>query len=94
MPTTNIITYEEPWLISADTNYQGYRVNLETGECIPTGKRVLRKWEALKDIFPGLVAGKSFMDIGCAQGFFGSSVVHFLALSVIRSIKFSSSFFE
>jgi hypothetical protein len=70
MPTTNTITYEEPWLISADTNYQGYKVNLETGECIPTGKRVLRKWDALKDVFPELVRGKTFMDIGCAQGFF------------------------
>jgi len=70
MPTTNIITLEDDWLVSADTNYQGYRVNLGTGETIPTGKRVIRKWAALEGIFPEIVRGKTFLDIGCAQGFF------------------------
>lgn len=70
MPTTSIIRKENGLLTSAPTNYQGYTLDIKTGLCTPTNGRSIPKWGAVKDIFPSVVKGRDFMDIGSAQGFF------------------------
>jgi hypothetical protein len=57
-------------LVSKPTNYQGYTLDTETGQCTPTNGRSIPKWDAVKGVFPGVVKGQVFMDIGSAQGFF------------------------
>jgi len=70
MPTTSIIRREGDLLISEPTNYQGYTLDTQTGLCTPTNGRSIPKWDAVKDVFPDIIRGRSFMDIGSAQGFF------------------------
>jgi len=68
--TTNIVRVENNTIISAETNYQGFVYDIEKNSCKPTGNRTPFKWSTLKEIFPSIVKGSSFMDIGANFGFF------------------------
>lgn len=57
-------------IIAAPTNYQGFVYNHQTGECIPSNPRMFAKWEAVEAVFPDLVQGRTFLDIGSLHGFF------------------------
>ena len=57
-------------IIAAPTNYQGFVYNRLTGECKPNNPRMIAKWEAVEHIFPYLVRGLTFLDIGSLHGFF------------------------
>lgn len=70
MPTTCIVRVEDGKLISAETNYQGYIWDPKVTTCTPTGKRSVAKWKAVQQIFPSLVKGREFIDIGASFGFF------------------------
>jgi hypothetical protein len=68
--TTAIVTVEDGCIVSAKTNYQGFTYNPATNLCAPTNNRVVRKWAVVRDVFPELVRGRSFMDLGANFGFF------------------------
>jgi len=70
MPTTCIVELTEKRLVSAPTNYQGFEYDLDTMICTPTNDRAKKKWEAVKDFFPGLVKERLFLDLGANFGFF------------------------
>lgn len=68
--TTAIVRLENDTIISKPTNYQGFEYNVVDNVCIPTGNRTPRKWGVVAGVFPELVCGKSFLDIGANFGFF------------------------
>ena len=86
--TTNIIRCDGNFIISEPTNYQGFIYDCSKNICIPTGHRTPLKWDALKDIFPGLVFEKSFMDIGSNFGFFGFKALEHKCKNVIAIESF------
>jgi len=57
-------------ILAANTNYQGFSYNRLTGECHPNNPRMLAKWQAVERVFPDLVCGRTFLDIGSLHGFF------------------------
>lgn len=69
MPTTAIAYEKDGVIVSAETNYQGFEYDPTCKICTPTNKRTIRKWDALEDIFPHLVDGKSVIDLGANFGF-------------------------
>lgn len=68
--TTSIMYKKGPLIISADTNYQGYTYDTEKKVCTPTNHRTAPKWETVRGIWPSIIPGNSFMDIGASMGFF------------------------
>lgn len=68
--TTSIVTTKLNTIISADTNYQGFTYDVWTGICTPTNNRCILKWNVVKELFPGLRRGRTFLDIGASFGFF------------------------
>ncbi len=68
--TTSIIRREDSTVISENTNYQGFVYDYANNVCTPTGSRVVPKWKLLRNVFPELVRGKRFIDIGANSGFF------------------------
>lgn len=81
--TTSIVRQEGNWIISEDTNYQGFRYNTESLHCVPTNHRARRKWAAVESVFSELVYNRSFMDIGANHGFFCfKALEHHTSLSI------------
>lgn len=70
MSTTEIV-YADGKIVAAESNYQSFTYDVKKNTCIPTNKRTVQKWNAVKDWFPALVEGRKFMDIGASLGFFG-----------------------
>lgn len=68
--TTNIIRIEQDCIISEETNYQGFAYDCVQNKCTPRGHRTTLKWKTLRSVFPALVKGNSFIDIGANFGFF------------------------
>lgn len=68
--TTNIIRIEDNYIISEETNYQGFIYDCSLNKCSPKGHRTILKWKTLESIFPLLVKNRSFLDIGANFGFF------------------------
>jgi len=65
------VEFEDPHYIRASEDmYQSYIFDTENRLCFPTNHRTKAKWEALHEVFPDLVRGRAFMDVGAAQGFF------------------------
>jgi len=57
-------------IVAAPTNYQGFVYSRLTGECKPNNPRMIAKWKAVEQVFPGLVCDQTFLDVGSAHGFF------------------------
>ncbi len=57
-------------IVGAASNYQGYIYDVVANECRPTNDRMRTRWAAVCDFFPGVVAGRTFLDVGAHQGFF------------------------
>jgi hypothetical protein len=70
MATTAIVTVENGCIVSAPTNYQGHTFCPATNVCTATNKRTVRKWATLERVFPALVRGRTFMDLGANFCFF------------------------
>jgi len=68
--TTSMVRVEKKTIVSADSNYQGFRFDTESLTCTPTNNRVKRKWAVLERVFPDLVQDRSVLDIGANHGFF------------------------
>lgn len=81
--TTAIVTVEDGLIVSADTNYQGFTYNPKTNTCLPTNSRAVKKWYALKGVFPGLVKDRTVLDIGASTGFLCFMALEFGATWVI-----------
>lgn len=68
--TTAIVTVEDGCIVSPGSNYQGFRYDPVANACTPTSNKTRRKWGAVASVFPALVCGRTFMDLGANFGFF------------------------
>jgi hypothetical protein len=67
---TKILKVRDKCIVAARTNYQGFVYDTEKNVCTPTNARMKKKWAAVEAVFPDLVRGRSFLDIGACFGFF------------------------
>lgn len=63
------VIIQGPAIISPDANYQGF-IRYPNGEVAASNRRTQDKWSAVQAWFPQFVRDRSFLDIGCATGFF------------------------
>ena len=80
-------------IIAAATNYQGFVYNRPTGDCKPNNPRMLAKWKAVERIFPDLVRGRTFLDIGSLHGFFCLKALEHGAIRA-TGIEMNENFFR
>jgi len=80
-------------IVAAPTNYQGFVYNRLTGECKPNNPRMIAKWKAVEQVFPYLVRGLTFLDIGSLHGFFCLKALEHGAIRA-TGIEMNENFFR
>jgi SAM-dependent methyltransferase len=93
MTTTSIMRKRGNLIISDDTNYQGYQYDIDKKICTPTNHRTIPKWQTIKSIWPEIIQGNSFIDIGASMGFFCFKAIEFGAIKAI-GIEDNSNYFN